>query len=75
MSSWNRRDRTQAEEQSVEYWTQILSAILGFAAGFTVRFVYDKRQFRVRSEYTGTKQTGNIVGGSMAGRDVKSGND
>lgn len=49
----------------MEYLTEILSFIAGiFAGGVAMRFHY------TRSSRKTTTQTGNVVGGDMAGRDM-----
>lgn len=51
-------------------WRHILELVASFLAGFTLKWV-----LVVRSNRTTVRQQGNMVGGNMAGRDVKTGRD
>lgn len=52
-------------------WLQIATNALSFLAGVGVKFAYDRsRKDSSRSQPT---QSGNIVGGNLAGRDIKVG--
>ena len=52
----------------MEYVSEILSFLGGLVAGITVKVVYDKRSVtKINSK---TTQSGNVVGGDQAGRDI-----
>lgn len=52
------------KEVSMEHLSEILSFIGGLLSGFTLKIVID------RSSKNKVNQTGNTVGGDMAGRDI-----
>ena len=60
-STWS---RVYAWSDHMEHLSEILSFIGGLLSGFTLKIVID------RSSKNKVNQTGNAVGGDMAGRDI-----
>ena len=56
----------------MQYFSEIISFLIGAGVGFTLKVVIDMRK-STKSENISTTQIGNSAGGSIAGRDVKSG--
>lgn len=52
------------QEKTMEYFSQILSFLVGLGAGWTLKFVVD------RSSRNTVAQIGNKAGGDVAGRDI-----
>lgn len=48
---------------------EIISFVVGLASGFTLKVAIDQRTVKVSN--TGPVQSGNRVGGDLAGRDIK----
>lgn len=49
--------------------SEVLSFLAGLLSGFSIKVVIDKR--RTDKSTTSTTQTGNIVQGDQAGRDIR----
>lgn len=56
--------------ESIARWIpELVSFIVGLASGFSLKVLVDKRRISIEADTTST-QSGNVVGGHMAGRDV-----
>jgi hypothetical protein len=58
------------------WWTQIASFLVGGLVGYSVRVVFSRQNAgpggaAAHQGGNGVQQTGNVAGGSIAGRDVR----